>query len=154
MKLIDHLIKRTPYERTFHAVSYEIVGIVTSAPLIAIFSGKNLAESGFIAVLVSVIATIWNYIFNLGFDILARKRHIERTLIVRIIHSVLFEVGLIALTVPAISFTMGLTFYQAFMLEIAMLIYFLPYTLVFNWAYDALKSKLIRYMVRKNERIS
>ena len=149
MKLIDHLIKRSPYERTFHAVSYEVVGVITSAPLIAFFSGKNMAESGFIAIMVSVIATLWNYLFNLLFDIVTRKRSIKKTARVRVFHSILFEVGLIALTVPAISFTMGLSFYQAFMLELAMLIYFLPYTFVFNWCYDALKGKLIGYLLRK-----
>ena len=147
MKLVDHLKERSPYERVFHAVLYEVVGIITSTPLIMFFSGKNLSDSGVIAVLVSVIATIWNYIYNYIYDWIRERYTIRKSALVRVVHGVLFEVGLIFITVPIISFTMGLTLWKAFQLECGMLIYFFPYTIVFNWLYDKLKSYFIKRLL-------
>lgn len=110
MKFIEHIRSRSPYERTFHAVSYELIGIITSAPIIAFISGKPMAESGFLALIVSIIAMIWNYLFNFIFDKLQFKYQFKKTAFVRILHGIGFEVGLILLTVPPIAllFNMGL----------------------------------------------
>lgn len=147
MKLVEHLQTRSPYERTFHAISYEVVGIITSAPIIAFFTGKGLSESGVIALLVSIIATLWNYIYNLGYDKLRERFAFKKNLFVRILHGTFFEMGLIFLTVPAIALTMGLSMLAAFKLEVAMLFYFFPYTIVFNWGYDKLKAYAIERML-------
>lgn len=143
MRLVDHLIKRSPYERTFHAVLYEVVGIITSAPIIAFFTGKNLAESGLIALIVSITATIWNYIYNVLYDKLRARYAIRKTVTIRVLHGIGFEVGLVFITVPIISLTMGLTLWAAFKLEFAMLLYFFPYTIIFNWVYDRAKNYAI-----------
>lgn len=143
MRLVDHLIKRSPYERIFHAVLYEVVGIITSAPIIAFFTGKNLAESGLIALIVSITATIWNYIYNVLYDKLRARYAIRKTVTIRVLHGIGFEVGLVFITVPIISLTMGLTLWAAFKLEFAMLLYFFPYTIIFNWVYDRAKNYAI-----------
>lgn len=147
MRLVDHLIERSPYERIFHAVMYEIVGIITSAPIIALFSGKNLSESGIIALIVSIVATIWNYIYNYLYDKLRKQYHFRKSAAVRVIHGAGFEVGLVFISVPIISLTMGLTLWDAFKLEFAMLLYFFPYTIVYNWIYDKIKSYAIARLV-------
>lgn len=143
MKFIDHIRQRSPFERTFHAISYEILGIITSAPIISLISGKPLADSGVLAVIVSLIAMLWNYLFNLLFDKLQSTYHFNRNLLVRIIHGVGFEVGLIVLTIPTIALLFKIGFIDAFLLEASMLIYFFPYTIIFNWAYDKLRLNLV-----------
>lgn len=144
MRFIDHLKQRTPYERVAHAVLYELVGIITSMPIIAFFSGKSFSESGLIALIVSITAMTWNYLFNLIFDQVKQKRQFNHTPITRVVHGILFEVGLIGLTVPLIALFMGLSLLDAFLLELAMLLYFFPYTILFNWSYDKVKEKLIQ----------
>lgn len=150
MKLIEHIRNRSPFERTFHAASYEIIGIVTSAPIIAFISGKPLADSGILAIVVSIIAMLWNYAFNWVFDKLHNKYQFKKNLFVRILHGTAFEVGLILLTVPAISllFSMGLV--DAFLLELGMLIYFFPYTIIFNWVYDKLRLGIVHNYDKKH----
>lgn len=140
MRLVDHLIERSPYERVFHAVLYEVVGIITSTPIIIFFTGKGIGDSGLIALIVSITATIWNYIYNFGYDKLLAKYKIEKTSRVRVIHGLVFEVGLVFITVPILALSMGLGLWEAFKLEFAMLVYFFPYTIVFNWIYDKVKS--------------
>ena len=143
MKFIEHIRSRSPYERTFHAVSYELIGIITSAPIIAFISGKPMAESGLLALIVSIIAMIWNYLFNFIFDKLQLKYQFKKTPFIRILHGIGFEVGLILLTVPPIALLFNMGLIDAFLLELGMLIYFFPYTIVFNWIYDKIRLNIL-----------
>lgn len=143
MKFIEHIRSRSPYERTFHAVSYELIGIITSAPIIAFISGKPMAESGLLALIVSIIAMIWNYLFNFIFDKLQFKYQFKKTALVRVLHGIGFEVGLILLTVPPIALLFNMGLIDAFLLELGMLIYFFPYTIVFNWIYDKIRLNIL-----------
>ncbi|MGL5261993.1 MAG: chlorhexidine efflux transporter [Bacteroides sp.] len=47
------------------------------------------------------------------------------------------------------SLAMGLTLWEAFKLEFAMLVYFFPYTIVFNWLYDKLRSYTIKKLLKE-----
>ena len=143
MKFIEHLRCRSPLERTFHAISYEVVGILTSTPIVALISGKPVGESSLLATIVAIIAMAWNYLFNLMFDKLQARRGFTRTFWVRLLHGACFEVGLIALTVPVISLIFSMSLVDAFLLEAGMLVYFFPYTIVFNWAYDKIRLYLV-----------
>lgn len=145
MRLIEHVRHRTPVERTFHAVSYEIIGIVTSAPIISFLSGKPMNESGALAVVVSLIAMLWNYLFNLLFDKLQDQYHFRKNLFVRILHGTGFEVGLILLTAPSIALLFNMGVIDAFFLELGMLLYFFPYTIVYNWIYDKSRLGLVHH---------
>ena len=143
MEFIEHLRRRSPLERTFHAISYELVGILTSTPVVALLSGKPVGESGILATVVAIIAMAWNYLFNYVFDKLQARYGFARTFWVRLLHGAGFEVGLIALTVPVIALIFAMSLVHAFLLEAGMLIYFFPYTIVFNWAYDKVRLRLI-----------
>lgn len=154
MKLIEHVRRRTPLERTFHAVSYEIIGIITSAPIISFISGKPIGESGILAIIVSLIAMLWNYLFNVLFDKLQNKYRFKKNLFVRILHGIGFEVGLIMLTVPTIALLFNMSLIDALLLELGMLIYFFPYTIVYNWLYDKSRRKLIYYYDKSHQEIS
>lgn len=153
MKLIEHIKKRSPIERTFHSVSYEVIGILTSAPIISFVSNKSMSESGILAVVVSVIAMLWNYVFNLLFDKLRYKYHFNKNLFVRILHGIGFEVGLIVLTAPTIALLFNMGIIDAFILELGMLLYFFPYTIVYNWIYDKSCSRLV-YLYDKSHQQS
>jgi len=124
-------------------VSYELIGIITSAPIIAFISGKPMAESGLLALIVSIIAMIWNYLFNFIFDKLQLKYQFKKTAFVRILHGIGFEVGLILLTVPPIALLFNMGLIDAFLLELGMLIYFFPYTIIFNWIYDKIRLNIL-----------
>lgn len=145
MRLIEHVRHRSPVERTFHAVSYEVVGIVTSAPIISFLSGKPIGESGALAVIVSLIAMLWNYLFNLLFDKMQEKYQFRKNLFVRILHGTGFEVGLVLLTAPSIALLFNMGVIDAFFLELGMLLYFFPYTIVYNWIYDKSRLSLVQH---------
>ena len=145
MKVIEHIRERTPFERTFHAVSYEVIGVITSTPIIAFLTGKPFSESGALSIIVSIIAMIWNYIFNVLFDQLQKKHGFKKNTFVRITHGTLFGVGLILLTAPTIALLFNITLINAFFLELGMLLYFFPYTIIYNWIYDKLRINILSH---------
>lgn len=143
MKFVEHLKQRSPYERTFHAVSFEIIGVLTSTPIISLITNKPVGESSALALVVSLIATLWNYIYNLIFDKLRKRYQFQKTLFVRVSHGIIFELGLIIITTPIVAFLFRMSIKDAFLLELGMLLYFLPYSIVYNWIYDKVRAKLI-----------
>lgn len=60
------------------------------------------------------------------------------------LHALGFEGTLIIFTIPMIAYVLNVSFVEAFMIEIGILIFFLFYTYAFNYAYDQLRVKFIR----------
>lgn len=137
---------RKPQERVLHALLFEVVAIILSTPLFAFIMGRDLIEMGALTTMVAIIAVIWNYIYNLLFDRLTRSFITKRTFRVRVIHAVIFELGLILVTVPLTAVWLKITLLQALYLDIGILLFFLPYTVIFNWCYDSVRYQLwLRY---------
>jgi len=63
-------------------------------------------------------------------------RFFARTPRVRVLHALLFEVGLAAVTVPLTAWWLGIGLWPAFLLDASLLLFFLPYSVAFNWAYE------------------
>ena len=45
----------------------------------------------------------------------------------------------------AVAIVLGVSLLQAFMLEIGFMLFFLPYTMAFNWVWDTLRERVIRH---------
>jgi len=61
-------------ERLVHAVGYEVFAVLLCAPLLSWIMGKSLATAGALAVTLSVIAMLWNMVYNALVD-----RYVELT---------------------------------------------------------------------------
>ncbi|SHK73238.1 Chlorhexidine efflux transporter [Marinobacter antarcticus] len=59
---------RTIGDRIRQAVSFEVLGLLISIPLAASAFGYSLEKIGVLGLTGATLATVWNYIFNLGFD--------------------------------------------------------------------------------------
>ncbi len=62
----------------------------------------------------------------------------------RALHALGFETGFIIIGVTMVAIVLGVSLLQAFMLEIGFMLFFLPYTMAFNWAWDTLRERVIR----------
>jgi len=123
-------------ERIFQAVLFEIIAlffIITGTVLIAGIDAEKMTVAG---VGLSVFAMIWNYIYNLVFDKLAGYNRIERGVLLRALHACGFELGMIAITLPVVTWYLGITWVSAIILEAGVLAFILVYTFAFNWWYD------------------
>ena len=130
-------------ERFFHALAFELLAIAICAPLGAWLLGYSLAHIGLLTLMISLVAMTWNMIFNAIFDRVQRRLGFERTLVARALHAVLFEIGLLLAVVPLAAWWLDIGLWEAFVLDIGIALFFLPYTFLFNLAYDHLRARFV-----------
>jgi uncharacterized membrane protein len=123
--------------RVIYCLVFEAIAIAVSVPLLWALGGGDPYSSVTVAVLVSVIAVSWNYVFNALFEAWERRSHLtSRTPLLRCAHAAMFETGLIAATVPLYMVWYGVTLWHAFAMEVWLLLFFFAYTYAFTWAFD------------------
>mgnify|MGYP000638506894 FL=1 len=132
-------LNKSVKERVFHAVIFEVTANVIIALSLAWLMNVSVLQSGSLSVISALTATVWNFIFNKLFDSLQKKHQFPRTFLVRAIHAVGFETGLIISLIPVAMVMLNLTVAEAFFIEIGLVLFFLPYTMLFNWLYDYLR---------------
>lgn len=142
-------LQKSVKERFFHALGFELLAIAICAPLGAWLLGHSLAHMGLLTLMISLIAMAWNMVFNAVFDRAQQRLGFRRTLGARAVHSLLFEIGLILAVVPLAAWWLDIGLWDAFVLDIAIVLFFLPYTFAFNWSYDRLREIVVARHVRK-----
>ncbi|WP_312525383.1 PACE efflux transporter [Paracoccus sp. (in: a-proteobacteria)] len=132
MFTLDRRVRRLIYVTTF-----EILAILLSTALLSLMNNGSASASLPLAIAVSVIAVIWNFCYNSGFEALESKLKLKtRTIRTRVLHSLGFEGGLVIFTVPLIMYWYQVGLFQALMMEAALMIFFLVYTFVFTLGFD------------------
>ena len=102
-----------------------------------LLSGGAALQSLPVAIIVSSVAVVWNYIYNASFETIElRRKIVERTLKIRIIHASGFEAGLFLFCLPLYMLWYNVDLWQAVTMESALLLFFLFYTFVFTLAFD------------------
>jgi uncharacterized membrane protein len=129
---------RTTRDRIRHAISFEVIGLAIFTPLAALVFGLPMEHVGVVGVVSATLATGWNYVYNLGFDHLMQRFRggTRKTLALRVAHAVLFELGLLVVLLPFIAWYLGVTIWQALVMDIAFALFYLVYAFFFNLAYD------------------
>lgn len=126
-------------ERLFHAVLFEILAILISVLAVKLVSHYPTTETTFIILLISLIAVIWNMLFNWIFDLLFTAPRETRKIPLRLFHTILFEGGLLIFTLPMIVYVLNIGWLAAFLMDIGLTILILIYTFFFNLAYDHIR---------------
>ncbi|WP_437608651.1 multidrug/biocide efflux PACE transporter [Erwinia sp. V71] len=134
---------RTLKERFLHAAGFEVLAIAIVSPLATWIMDKPLFQMGALAIMLSTVAMLWNMIYNTGFDRLYPPGQIARGAGLRILHALGFEGGFILIGLPLAAWMLDISLLQAFMIEVAFFLFFLPYTVAYNWLWDTLRQKLI-----------
>ncbi len=62
--------------------------------------------------------------------------HTRKSLKARVVHVLLFEGGLLAMLIPPIAWYLDITVWQALMMDMAIVAFYLVYTFAYNLAYD------------------
>jgi uncharacterized membrane protein len=131
-------------ERCFQAVIFEVLAIIISAPLLVWLMDVSMAHAGLLTLMISMLAMTWNVIFNALFDKIERRLGLVRTFRVRAVHAVAFEAGLILTVVPLAAWWLNISLLDAFLLDIGVVLFFLPYTFLFNLGYDKLRVVVLK----------
>lgn len=129
---------RTTLDRIRHTILFEVFAIVTSTPIVIWITGQPIEKAGSLAIIISFIAMVWNFSFNILFDsYLKRIGHIgNKTVKQRLVHGLAFEGGLVIIGLPLIAYWLDMSLLAAFLMDIGSMLFFMIYAIAYNWAYD------------------
>lgn len=129
---------RTGPDRIRHAIGFEVIGLLLCIPLASWATGSSLAHMGVVGIAISMVATAWNYLYNIWVDklMLSWLGRLDKTYAERILHAVCFELGLLLLTLPVIAHALAISLAEALLLDIGFVIFYVIYAFFYNLAYD------------------
>jgi uncharacterized membrane protein len=131
-------MRSTP-DRIRHTICFEILAILMVVQLGNRLFGMPAMNMGAVGIASSVVAMIWNYLYNLGFDhalLRLTGRSQKKGFGVRALHAVLFEFSLTVLVLPVIMIILDVSLLDALVIDFSLTVFFLIYTFAFNFAYD------------------
>lgn len=116
---------------------YELFAIAASSAGLALLSDSGLGHASVAAVAASAIAVVWNLVYNTLFERWEARQAVKgRGVARRIAHALGFEAGLVVMLVPLFAWWLGVSLWQAFVLDLGLIVFFLVYTYVFNLGFD------------------
>ncbi|MDG9922918.1 MULTISPECIES: PACE efflux transporter [unclassified Pseudomonas] len=125
--------------KVVQALLYELIGALFVSPVIAFAFDESMVYSGTLALLLSLVALSWNMLFNGLFEYWeARQKRRTRTLGRRLLHSLGFEGGLALMLVPLMAWWLDISWWQALVADLGLLLFFFFYAFAFQWAFDLL----------------
>lgn len=127
-------------DRVRHTVGFEGVGLIISIPLFSLVSGQPVSHLGPLALIISLLATGWNYLYNLAVDHWMQRvlGRLEKRLAERVLHALLFELGFMLVALPLTALWLGISLWQALWLDIGFALFYVIYAFGYNLAYDRL----------------
>ncbi|QOF67800.1 PACE efflux transporter [Actinobacillus sp. GY-402] len=134
----------TALERLFHAILFEFLAIIISIFAVKLTTSHPTTETGIVIVLISVIAVFWNMLFNWIFDKYFPGAREKRRTLLRMFHTLAFEGGLLAFTLPLVAFILKINWLDAFIMDISLTLLIVVYTFFFNLIYDHLRAVMLR----------
>ena len=123
--------------RVVYVTVYEIIAIAIATWGLASVTGQGAAHSVVISAASSAIAVAWNLVFNTLFERWEARQSVRgRSVARRVAHAIGFEGGLVLFLVPLFAWWFDIGLWQALVMDLGLLVFFLVYTFVFNWAFD------------------
>lgn len=129
---------RTFPDRLRHAVLFEAIALAIFIPASSYVFDIPAGHMGVVGLAAATLATVWNFVFNLGFDHAMQRSvgHTRKTLPQRLLHVALFEAGLLVMLLPPIAWYLGISLMQAFVMDMTFVGFYVVYAFAFNMAYD------------------
>ncbi|TNH05681.1 PACE efflux transporter [Testudinibacter sp. TR-2022] len=131
-------------ERIFHAALFEVLAVIFSVIGLTLLTDHSVSALSGTVIVISLMAMVWNFVFNWGFDRVFRGERVLRGFKVRCLHALLFEGGLLLFTIPVVAYLLNISFYQAFIMDLGITVFILLYTVLYNWVYDHVRVWIIR----------
>ncbi|MRV74341.1 PACE efflux transporter [Duganella sp. FT92W] len=127
-----------PLRKVVYVTFFELIAIGCTTAGLTMFSNHDAGHAGVAAVASSTIAVLWNLAYNSLFEAWeARQAKRGRSVARRVAHAVGFETGMLAMLVPLFAWWLDISLWHAFLLDFGLVLFFLAYTFLFSWAFDA-----------------
>ncbi|PLX73140.1 MAG: hypothetical protein C0607_14730 [Azoarcus sp.] len=129
-------------DRLRQILLFELGGLLLVTPPFAWASGVPLIDSAGLLAVLALVAALWNGGFNTTYDWiegrLTGRTADRRPFAQRCLHAVLFEGGLLMLTLPVLMLWTGLAWWPALLADVAVALAYPVYAFLFNLGYDRL----------------
>ena len=133
------IIIRSGWDRLRYTLLFELILVSSSTAIIALILDRDVLDTGYFALLLSLTAMVTNYLYNYAFDrydVSQGRIPSERSIKFRLVHAVGFELLLLTITLPLVMWWLQLSFLQALLLDISMMAAVVVYTFLYGIAYD------------------
>lgn len=126
-----------PKRRVLYVALYELIAIAVATLGLALLTGQSAAHASVASIAASAIAVVWNLVFNWAFERWESRQAVRgRSVARRVAHAIGFEGGLVFTLVPLFAWWFGVSLWQAFVMDLGLIVFFLCYTFAFNWGFD------------------
>ncbi len=116
---------------------FELIAVAITSTGLSAGSGASLQHAGVVAIASSVIAVVWNLVYNTLFERWEARQAVRgRSFKRRAAHAIGFEVGFIVTLVPLFAWWLDIGWWHALVLDLGLSAFFLVYTFAFNLAFD------------------
>ena len=125
--------------RIIHIIGFEIFGILIFTPFAMLVLNESIFNIGVMAVVISLMAMVWNFIYNYIFDLVESSldgHRSTRKISMRLLHALLFEVGLLIVTVPFVAYWLEMNLVAALLVDIGFVVFYLVYAFFYNYIFD------------------
>ena len=123
--------------RVVYVTVYEIIAIAVATVGLASVTTQGTAHSAVVSAASSAIAVLWNLVFTSLFERWEARQTVRgRSLARRVAHAIGFEGGLVLFLVPLFAWWFDVSLWQALLMDLGLVVFFLCYTFVFNWCFD------------------
>ena len=125
--------------RVIHMVGFEVFGILIFTPFAMLILNESIFHIGVIAIVISLMAMVWNFIYNYLFDLVENSldgHRSTRKVLIRLLHALLFEVGLLIVTIPLVAYWLDMSFLDALIIDIGFVVFYLVYAFFYNYIFD------------------
>ena len=127
--------------RLLHMGLFELMALILVTPVSALLLHRSLWLMGSLSLSLSLLAMLWNLLFNWIYDrieVALGGHRFQRRMIARIGHTLLFEGGLLLATVPILAVALNVSWHHALVIDLGYIAFFLVYTFGFNYTFDTL----------------
>lgn len=123
--------------KVVYVTLFELIAIAISSTGLSAGSGASLEHAGVAAIASSVIAVVWNLVYNTLFERWEARQTVRgRSFKRRAAHAIGFEIGFIVTLVPLFAWWLDIGWWHALVLDLGLSAFFLVYTFAFNLAFD------------------
>jgi uncharacterized membrane protein len=127
------------WARIIHMLGFEVFGVLIFTPFAMLVLNESIFHIGVIAIAISLMAMVWNFIYNYIFDLIEsylNGHRSTRKVSMRLLHALLFEIGLLIVTVPLVAYWLEMSLLNALLVDIGFVIFYLVYAFFYNYIFD------------------
>ena len=131
---------RTFKDRIRHTVLFEFLALGIAAFGGAWILDRPVETIGALSLMFSLLAMGWNLAFNWLFDHWDQRYRnaAARGVLLRMVHASLFELGMVIAGIFLTAWWLGISYWEALIIDIGFSAFFLVYAFCFNWLYEVI----------------